>query len=287
MTALFLLFALVANAAEVRTWTSASGNHETEAEFVKISDDGKTITLRKTDGKKTDVPLVRLSGADREYVAKQKKTSPATTTSKTGPPKPTMPRNIVTEQECINAVLSMIDDAADREVVLKWLNVCDALEYDKKGKVIYCKKKIPPEFVGGRISLIRPSIMVFPFTRETWGGFSIDTADSKPLFSDEIIITDKDGGVWKGAPREWKDVVESIDKKVWVLEYASFGFPNNFTEDEVDAVMEALTKNDRCNIRISGSKGYRDIAITPDKARELRLFYDAYNSIKKYCKERR
>jgi len=69
----FCLLALVANAAEVRTWTSTSGTHKTEAELVKVSDDGKSVTLRKTDGKEIEVPLDKLSKADSEYTAKQQK----------------------------------------------------------------------------------------------------------------------------------------------------------------------------------------------------------------------
>ena len=69
---LAFLFASTVNAAEVRTWTSTGGKHTTEAEFIKISGDGKTVTLKKTDGKETDVPLDKLFAPDQEYVAKQK-----------------------------------------------------------------------------------------------------------------------------------------------------------------------------------------------------------------------
>lgn len=65
------LFAFVINAAEMRTWTSGGGSHKTEAEFVKISDDGKIITIRWEDGKEKDIPLDKLSKADQEYVKKQ------------------------------------------------------------------------------------------------------------------------------------------------------------------------------------------------------------------------
>ncbi len=71
--AVFLAFLLVpATNAEMRTWTSAQGQHKIEAEFVKISDDGKTITLRQPDGKEIHAKLDGLSKADQVYVAKQK-----------------------------------------------------------------------------------------------------------------------------------------------------------------------------------------------------------------------
>ena len=53
---------------EVRTWTSDSGNHRTEAKLVAVSEDGQTITLKKTDGKVTDIALEKLSEMDRKYI---------------------------------------------------------------------------------------------------------------------------------------------------------------------------------------------------------------------------
>ena len=64
------LSVLVSNATELRTWTSANGTHKTEAEFIKVSADGKTVTIRKTDGTNSDVPLDKLSKEDQEYVVK-------------------------------------------------------------------------------------------------------------------------------------------------------------------------------------------------------------------------
>lgn len=65
---LFALLIIEANADEFRTWTSASGKHKTEARLLEVSNDGKTITLRKSDDKDTDVPLDKLSKEDQEYV---------------------------------------------------------------------------------------------------------------------------------------------------------------------------------------------------------------------------
>lgn len=73
---LFFLFALVANANEMRTWSTATGKFTTEAEYVGISEDGKTVKIRKKeDSKEIDVPLDKLSKADQEYVSKQVNTT--------------------------------------------------------------------------------------------------------------------------------------------------------------------------------------------------------------------
>ena len=68
---IIFIFALtsVTDADEIRTWVSASGNQKTEAELVKISDDGKTVTLRR-NGKELDVTVEKLSKDDQEYVKK-------------------------------------------------------------------------------------------------------------------------------------------------------------------------------------------------------------------------
>ncbi len=54
---------------EVRTWKSASGEHEIEAEFV--SSDGTSVKLAKPDGTEMSIPLGKLSAEDRDYVAAQ------------------------------------------------------------------------------------------------------------------------------------------------------------------------------------------------------------------------
>ena len=68
------LCTFIVHAEEVRTWTS--GKFKTEAEFVRVSDDGKTVTLKKTTGKEIAVALDKLSKADRGYVAKRKSVAP-------------------------------------------------------------------------------------------------------------------------------------------------------------------------------------------------------------------
>lgn len=53
-------------AAELRTWSDASGKFKLKAEFVSI-DDG-TLTLKGEDGKEFEIPLAKLSSADKKYV---------------------------------------------------------------------------------------------------------------------------------------------------------------------------------------------------------------------------
>ncbi len=53
-------------ASAVRTWIDSSGQHKIEAEFVSFKDG--TVTLKKTDGKLTELPLEKLSDADQKYV---------------------------------------------------------------------------------------------------------------------------------------------------------------------------------------------------------------------------
>src|SRR5262249_36693993 len=56
--------------AEMRTWTSAAGNHTTEAEFVELKDDG-TVVLKTKAGKTIQVPLSKLSDADQAFARSQ------------------------------------------------------------------------------------------------------------------------------------------------------------------------------------------------------------------------
>lgn len=60
--------AAVANARPetFRTWTDSTGNHKTEAEFLKF--ENGVVWLKKMDGATQDVPLVRLSEVDQEWV---------------------------------------------------------------------------------------------------------------------------------------------------------------------------------------------------------------------------
>jgi thiol-disulfide isomerase/thioredoxin len=54
-----------------RTWTDASGKFSVTAEYVEVK--GGKVLLRNADGKEISVPLKKLSEADREFVATQKK----------------------------------------------------------------------------------------------------------------------------------------------------------------------------------------------------------------------
>ena len=68
---IFVFFTSATRANEVRIWTSATNDRQKlEAEFVKISDDGKTVTLRK-DNREKDFALEQFSKEDQEYVTKQ------------------------------------------------------------------------------------------------------------------------------------------------------------------------------------------------------------------------
>jgi hypothetical protein len=64
--AAFVFFARSASA-EIRTWSDATGKFKVEAELVGM--EGETVKLRKKDGAVVDVPLARLSAADREYLS--------------------------------------------------------------------------------------------------------------------------------------------------------------------------------------------------------------------------
>lgn len=56
-----------AQAGEMRTWSSATGNHKTEAEFVRLKEDD-TVVLKRRDGRTVEVPLKKLSLLDQAYV---------------------------------------------------------------------------------------------------------------------------------------------------------------------------------------------------------------------------
>ena len=68
---LLLMSAFVTYAAEIRTWTATNGR-TIEAELVGISEGGKTVILRETDGTENKGALAQLSKEDQEYVKKQK-----------------------------------------------------------------------------------------------------------------------------------------------------------------------------------------------------------------------
>jgi outer membrane protein assembly factor BamB len=77
---------------EKRTWTSADGQHQIEAEFLEFKD--QKVRLRKSDGKEMSVAVSALSKADRDFVRlevqRRKKTpaaeTPARTTTTSGKP---------------------------------------------------------------------------------------------------------------------------------------------------------------------------------------------------------
>lgn len=50
----------------VRTWTDVTGKHKTEAELIDY--DGKKVTIKKTDGTQSVLPVSKISKADRDYV---------------------------------------------------------------------------------------------------------------------------------------------------------------------------------------------------------------------------
>src|SRR3954451_16525236 len=65
--ALTLVIATAVSAAEMRTWSSSSGAHTTEAELVELKDDGNVV-LKTQAGKSISVPMSRLSESDQAYV---------------------------------------------------------------------------------------------------------------------------------------------------------------------------------------------------------------------------
>ena len=56
-------------AAEVRTWSDASGQFSVKAEFVRAA--GGKVTLKTDDGNTVEIELAKLSPADQKYVAEQ------------------------------------------------------------------------------------------------------------------------------------------------------------------------------------------------------------------------
>ncbi len=67
---LFSLFLLFSNSNVTigRVWIDSTGKHKTDAEFVSLSEDGQTVTLKKTDGKETRIPYKNLSTRDQTYI---------------------------------------------------------------------------------------------------------------------------------------------------------------------------------------------------------------------------
>jgi WD40 repeat protein len=65
-----LVFATASLAADLRTWSDASGKFTLKAKFVSVTD-GK-VTLEQEDGTSIEIELAKLSPADQKYVAEQK-----------------------------------------------------------------------------------------------------------------------------------------------------------------------------------------------------------------------
>ena len=64
-TALFLVFSLAAHAS-ARPWKSSDGQHSIEGEFVKR--DATSVTISRSDGKQTTIPLDKLHPDDRAWL---------------------------------------------------------------------------------------------------------------------------------------------------------------------------------------------------------------------------
>lgn len=60
---------------EPRTWVSADGKYKTQATLVELTEE--TVTLRRADGKVVTVPRNKLSRADREFLNKITRPTPA------------------------------------------------------------------------------------------------------------------------------------------------------------------------------------------------------------------
>jgi hypothetical protein len=58
-------------AAEIRTWTDKTGNFSTDASFGGMA--GGVVTLHKTDGTTTKIPIDQLSPADQDWIAARRK----------------------------------------------------------------------------------------------------------------------------------------------------------------------------------------------------------------------
>jgi hypothetical protein len=56
---------------DYRTWTSSNGEHQVQAKFFGITEDGQKVKLkRQSDGKMAEVPVARLSKADQRYLGR-------------------------------------------------------------------------------------------------------------------------------------------------------------------------------------------------------------------------
>lgn len=64
----------VSFAAEVRTWSAASGKYTVDAEYLGVKP-GDVVQLKTKDGRTIEVPLSQLSAADRDYARRQQSTA--------------------------------------------------------------------------------------------------------------------------------------------------------------------------------------------------------------------
>lgn len=59
-----------------RPWTDKSGKFEVHAELISIDRESRTVKLRREDGKEFQVPIARLSSADRRYLRTEHERGP-------------------------------------------------------------------------------------------------------------------------------------------------------------------------------------------------------------------
>src|SRR5262245_3445114 len=59
-----------------RKWSDVSGKFSVEAELVEVRAD--KVVLRKADGQESEIPIARLSEADRQYLESLSQAAPAT-----------------------------------------------------------------------------------------------------------------------------------------------------------------------------------------------------------------
>ena len=69
LSGILLALGLLISSAEGRTWTDASGAFSVEAEFIALADG--VVALKTPAGERIEIPLARLSDADREFAEAQ------------------------------------------------------------------------------------------------------------------------------------------------------------------------------------------------------------------------
>ena len=79
----------VISVAQGREWVNASGKYRVEAELVEVQ--GDSVVLRKADGQLLNVPLAKLSQADRDFVASHAAESNDATTNTSNAQAPAAP----------------------------------------------------------------------------------------------------------------------------------------------------------------------------------------------------